>query len=580
MNTQAEMKLENGSRVAVIGGGPAGTLFSYFLLDMASRSDLVIEVEIYEPKKFSEFGPAGCNMCGGIISESLVQLLATEGINLPETVVQRGLNSYIMHTDIGRIMIDPSGHERRIAAVHRGAGPRGTKEAKWGSFDGYLLGLANEKGAITRQARVEGIEWDGGKPSIRTKEGVSEPYDLVTVASGINGPFLKSLTAAPVNFKLPKVTKTFITDVYLGQETIDLYLGSSMHVFLLDLPRLEFAAIIPKGEFATICLLGENIDKELIDTFFADSEVLGCFPAGWKPPEGACRCSPAISVDGAPTPFGDRIVFIGDAGVNRLYKDGIGGSYRTAKAAAKTAIFTGVSAAAFRKSFEPVCRKLAQDNAVGKFIFLVTKVIQKVRIARKAVIGMAFNEQNNPTIPARMSGVLWDTFTGSAPYTDVFLRTLQPAFLVRLLYESLAGVIPQLRREQYTFGRSVMKMGELGKTYVHGETIFSEGETGDNMYVVQSGKVEILKSSGNGDVRLAELGPGEIFGEMAMFGTRERSATVKALGEVRVMTIDRKIFMQKIHQDPSLAMRIMEKMSQRIRTLNDEIAGGVKVSPE
>jgi hypothetical protein len=544
---------------------------------MAKRTGLSIAVDIYEPRKFSEFGPAGCNMCGGIISESLVQLLATEGINLPDTVVQRGLNSYVMHTDLGRIMIDPSGHERRIAAVHRGAGPRGTKEAKWGSFDSFLLGLANEKGAVTRQCRVESIEWSTGKPCLKTKEGLSEPYDLVTVASGINTPFLKSLAEAPVNFKLPKTTKTYISDFFLGQETLDLYLGSSMHVFLLDLPRLEFAAIIPKGEFATVCLLGENIDKELIDAFFSDPEVRTCFPAGWHPPEGACRCAPAISTYGAPTPFADRLVFIGDAGVNRLYKDGIGGSYRTAKAAASAAIFTGVSATDFRKSFNPVCTKLARDNSIGRIIFMVTRIIQKVRVARRAVLGMAFNEQNNPSIPARMSGILWDTFTGSAPYTDVFLRTIHPVFLVRLFYESLAGVIPQFGREQYTIGRSAMKLGELGKTYRQGETIFSEGETGDNMYVVQSGKVEVLRKTGEGDVRLAELGPGEIFGEMAMFGTRERSATVRSLEDVRVMTIDRKIFMQKIHQDPSLAMRIMEKMSQRIRNLNDEIAGATGI---
>ncbi|MFZ4855832.1 MAG: cyclic nucleotide-binding domain-containing protein [Desulfuromonadaceae bacterium] len=564
-------KLKSGSRIAVVGGGPAGSLFSFFLLDMAAKSDLSLQLDIYESRQFSAFGPAGCNMCGGIISESLVQLLAFEGINLPTTVVQRGIDSYIMHTDLGRIRIDPPGREKRIAAIHRGAGPRGSVDAKWGSFDGYLLGLANERGAVTRQTRVEGIEWADGKPCVKTREGLSEPYDLVTVASGINTPFLKSLTAPPVNFKLPKTTKTYISDFRLGQEAIDLFLGSSMHVFLLDLPRLEFAAIIPKGEFVTVCLLGENIDQELIDAFFADPEVRICFPAGWHPPEGSCRCSPAIGVDGAPTPFGDRIVFIGDAGVNRLYKDGIGGSYRTAKAAARTALFTGVSAAAFADSFEPVCRKLARDNAIGKIIFLVTKVIQKVSIARSAVLAMAFREQSHPEKGARMSSVLWDTFTGSAPYTDVFLRTLHPAFLLRLLCSTLSGVIPQLHKEHSVSGRSVMRMGELGKTYEAGEIIFSEGEAGDDMFVVLSGNVEVVKASDDGELRLAELGPGEIFGEMAMFGRNKRSATVRAAGEVRAITIDRKMFMQKIHQDPSLAMRIMEKMSERIRKLNDDL---------
>ncbi|HIJ87715.1 MAG TPA: cyclic nucleotide-binding domain-containing protein [Desulfuromonadales bacterium] len=566
-----DAKLRSGSRIAVVGGGPAGSLFSFFLQNMAAKADISLHLDIYEPKQFSAFGPAGCNMCGGIISESLVQLLAFEGISLPATVVQRGIDSYIMHTDVGRIKIDPPGHEKRIAAIHRGGGPRGSIHAQWESFDGYLLGLATERGAVTRQTRVEGIEWIGGKPCLKTVEGLSEPYDLVTVASGINTAFLKSLTAPPLNFKLPKTTKTYISDFHLGQEAIDLFLGSSMHVFLLDLPRLEFAAIIPKGEFVTVCLLGENIDQKLIDAFFEDPEVRICFPAGWHPPANSCRCSPAISIDGAPTPYGDRIVFIGDAGVNRLYKDGIGGSYRTAKAAARTAIFTGVSAAAFADSFEPVCRKLSRDNAIGRIIFLVTKVIQKVSVARQAVLAMTFREQSHPEKEARMSGVLWDTFTGSAPYTDVFLRTLHPVFLLRLFYSALSGVIPQLQKEHCVSGRSVMKMGELGKTYKQGEILFTEGEAGDAMFVVLSGTVEVVKGTGDGEVRLAEFGSGEIFGEMAMFGRNKRSATVRAVGETRVITIDRKMFMEKIHQDPSLAMRIMEKMSERIRTLNDSL---------
>lgn len=567
-------KLTSGSRVAVIGGGPAGSFFSYFLLNMANRADLAIELDIYEPKRFSEFGPTGCNMCGGIISESLVQLLAAEGINLPANVVQRGIDSYILHTDLGRMMIDPPGHEKRIAAVHRGSGPRGSQEVKWGSFDAFLLGLASDNGATVRQSRVEGLEWDKSRPCIRTKDGISSPYDLVAVASGINSPFIKALSGPPVNFTPPKTTKTFITDCFLGQEMVDLYLGSAMHVFLLDIPRLEFAAIVPKGEFVTICLLGENIDKEMIEAFFSDPEVRICFPAGWNPPEGACRCSPGISVSGAPLPYADRLVYLGDAGVNRLYKDGIGGAYRTAKAAARTAVFTGITAASFKEGFAPVCNKLAFDNNIGRIIFMVTRLIQKVRIARRGVLGMTFNEQNNPSISPRMSSVLWDTFTGSAPYREVFIRTLSPIFLAQLAYGCLAGALPQLRRERYGFRRSTMRTGELGKFYREGETIFNEGDPGNNMYVVQSGKVAIIKKSAEGEIRLAEFGPGEIFGEMAMFGSNLRSATVRALDDVKVITIDRKIFMQKIHEDPSLAIRIMEKLSQRICKLNDELSRG------
>jgi 2-polyprenyl-6-methoxyphenol hydroxylase-like FAD-dependent oxidoreductase len=76
-----DLALEDGSRVAVIGSGPAGSFFAFFLLKMAEAIDLDVRVDIYEPRSFARCGPAGCNHCGGIVSESLVQILAAEGIN-------------------------------------------------------------------------------------------------------------------------------------------------------------------------------------------------------------------------------------------------------------------------------------------------------------------------------------------------------------------------------------------------------------------------------------------------------------------------------------------------------------------
>jgi 2-polyprenyl-6-methoxyphenol hydroxylase-like FAD-dependent oxidoreductase len=102
---QSSHKLNNGSRVAVIGGGPAGTFFTIFLLDMAERVGLDISVDIYEPRDFLNPGPAGCNMCAGIVSETLVQMLAAEGIILPGTVVQRGIDSYTLHMDVGSVLV-------------------------------------------------------------------------------------------------------------------------------------------------------------------------------------------------------------------------------------------------------------------------------------------------------------------------------------------------------------------------------------------------------------------------------------------------------------------------------------------
>jgi len=434
-------ELDDGSRVAVMGGGPAGSFFSFFLLQMAHRTGLRIDVDIYEPRDFFATGPKGCNMCGGIISESLVQSLAAEGINLPASVVQRGIDSYLLHMDVGSVRIETPLQEMRIAAVHRGAGPRGTKaNSDSRGFDGYLLELALAGGARLIRKRVDGVSRDDGRPRVKAQDGHEETYDLLAVTTGVNTPALKLFEGPLPAFKPPQSTKTYICELYMGRETIQRTLGTSMHVFLLNIPRLEFAALIPKGDFVTMCLLGKDIDKGLVESFFSSPEVRQCLPAGWDFPADFCHCSPKLNIRGAVNPFADRIVFIGDCGVTRLFKDGIGAAYRTAKAAAVTAVFEGIGAENFRRHFWPACQYLSTDNQIGRIVFAVTSQIQARRFLRRGVWRMVTAEQLKAGSLRRMSMVLWDTFTGSAPYRSVFLRTLHPLFWGRLLWEILAGL--------------------------------------------------------------------------------------------------------------------------------------------
>ncbi len=567
------MFLANGSRVAVVGGGPAGSFFTYFLFEMAQRIGTELAVDIYEPRDFTRAGPQGCNMCGGIISESLVQLLATEGINLPSSVVQRGIDSYVLHMDVGTVRIEPTNREKRIAAVHRGAGPRGVVESRWQSFDAHLLDLAKGRGAQVHHERVEGIDRDGGKPRITTKTGTSTGYDLLVGAVGVNTGALKLFEEMGAGYRAPGTTRTYICELFLGETTIKTYFGNAMHMFLLNLPRLEFAALIPKGDYVTMVMLGTGIDKTLVEAFFSTPEVRKCFPPDWSPPPDFCRCSPAINISAAVKPFADRMVLIGDSGVSRLYKDGIGAAYRTAKAAAGTAVFAGVAEEDFRKGYLPVCRSLATDNGIGKVVFGITRLIQKTTVLRKGMLRMTTAEQESRLRNPRMSDVLWDTFTGSAPYRDVFRRLLHPVFLGRFLYETSMGLLPARREggkkeDTLPFG----KMGELGKIYKSGETIVRQGDVGECMYFIQSGQVEVIRERDGKDVKLAELGQGEFFGEMALFEKGVRSATVRPLGEVRVLSVDKRLFLRKIHEDPALAFRIMQKMSLRIRELDQELA--------
>ena len=434
----------DGSRVAVIGGGPAGSLFAYFLLDMADRVDLRLEVDIFEPRLFAQPGPAGCNMCGGIISETLVQNLATDGVFLSSEVVQRGIDSYVLHTDVGSVRIATPNDEMRIGAVHRGGGPRDVTEPRWESFDHHLLSIAVERGAKVIHARVDEVGRLDGRPTIKVHGGEPQAYDLAVIATGVNTSLLKSLEGLGIGYVRPKITKTLIREYFLGAEEIERSLGTSMHVFLLNLPRLEFAAVIPKGDYATMCLLGEDIDNALADTFAAAPEVRAVMPPGWDPEVRSCQCLPHINVHGVEKPYAERVVFIGDSGVTRLYKDGIGAAYRTAKAAARTAIFEGVSERAFRDHFLPVCRSIQSDNRIGAYAFVLTRVAQRLRILRRAILTIALDEQRPGRRP-RLSGVLWDIFSGSAPYGDIFKRMLDPALALRGILALPSVVIATVR---------------------------------------------------------------------------------------------------------------------------------------
>ena len=176
-----------------------------------------------------------------------------------------------------------------------------------------------------------------------------------------------------------------ICEFCFGRDLIRRELGYSMHVFLLNIPRLEFAALIPKGDYVTLCLLGHDLDKELVSQFINSREVRQCLPPNWEPPADFCHCAPKIAVTGAVHPFADRLVFVGDCGTTRLYKDGIGSAYRTAKAAARTIVFHGFSENSFRRHYWPVCTKISRDNAVGQFVFGFTRRIQKYRFARRGL---------------------------------------------------------------------------------------------------------------------------------------------------------------------------------------------------
>lgn len=596
--------LESGSRIAVIGGGPAGSFFSYFVLSMSKRLDLKISVDIYEPRDFNIPGPQGCNMCGGVLYESLVQSLAVDGINLPADTVQRGIEYNMLHFDEGDAIIHTPLQEKRIAATFRGIGPRGLVEIKGGSLDSYLLKAALDQGAIHIRKRVEDVCWTTSKDAevgtkklveVKSQGGQTQTYDLLVVASGVNTSLLKQFSNLEFGYEPPQTTKLVVREYFLGEEIVSKHYGPVFHAYLLDLPGLDYGAIIPKGDYITICLLSshQELHKDAIESFLNDPVVKRSLPPDFHPEDPACQCGPRINVNGSKRPFGDRVVFIGDSGVSRLYKDGIGASYRSAKIAAATVVFQGISGADFKKYYLSFCRKLERDNQIGKFIFKVAGLIPKTKLGQRVVLRMIFDEQRrNISSNNSMSMVIWDMLTGGAPYSEIFQRTIQPLFLMRIFWYYLHTLVSPLGGTKNQQDRSSISTGFLsqtsseemnmnlrnflGKTYQDNQIIVKQGEPGECMYVIQEGSVEIIYESDQGEIRLATREKGDFFGEMALFEKEVRSATVRAKGEVRVLTIDKKNFMRRVQEDPSLAFHLVQSMSARIRELSDELTTSLR----
>ncbi|MGN7611995.1 hypothetical protein ACQZV8_07900 [Magnetococcales bacterium HHB-1] len=444
------MELTNGSRVAIIGGGPAGSFTAYYLLEFAQRLDIgKLHVDIYEPKDFSRVGAAGCNHCGGIISESLIQYMATEGILIPSEVIMNTIDSYALHNDSGRVTLHTPLDEMRIAAIFRGGGPkraRGEKNIPLQSFDNFLFRLACKQGANHIPERVAKLSWNNEqRPQVILKDKSVQTYDFLVGATGVNGLGTRLFENLNFGYRAPEKSKTFIMDFYLGEAQVAKYVGSTMHVFLLNIDGIKQGAIIPKGPFVTICFVTEDhIDNDLINQFVNHPEIKACLPPEWERPinRNICICQPKTNVGDPIQPFTDRVVLVGDCGVAKLFKDGIGSAYLTARVLAATAIIWGISAENFQTHFKPALDNISTDNRIGKAVLTLVSMSRKSSFLQRSMLSTAAQEQNWPGPERIMSMTLWDSFSGSAPYKIIFSRMIKkPLFFVHYFWQLIRSIL-------------------------------------------------------------------------------------------------------------------------------------------
>ncbi len=112
----------------------------------------------------------------------------------------------------------------------------------------------------------------------------------------------------------------------------------------------------------------------------------------------------------------------------------------------------------------------------------------------------------------------------------------------------------------------------------NGQVLFHEGDDGDDMYIIQSGRVAIKKKVKDGDTTLAVLEKGDFFGEMAILERLPRSASAEVVEEGDLIVISGEMFGDMIKANPEIAVRMLRKQSIRLRETNRQLeslmAGG------
>lgn len=104
----------------------------------------------------------------------------------------------------------------------------------------------------------------------------------------------------------------------------------------------------------------------------------------------------------------------------------------------------------------------------------------------------------------------------------------------------------------------------FGREFSAGDVLFREGDSGEVMFVIQSGAVRISKSVGGHDKVLAMLGPGEFLGEMAILNGKPRTATATVVEPTRCLVIEARTLEAMVAKNAEIALRLIKKLSKRL----------------
>ena len=436
-----DLKLHDGSRIAIIGGGPAGAFFAHFAGRLAEIQGLDVAITIFDGKNFLERGPRGCNLCAGVISNTLEARLEKEGLLLPESRVLNRIEGYRIHIAGQTLRLScAENHQPPIAAVFRGNGPRLSSFPGVVSFDDHLLHDARNRGTevipypvwkieLRRQSSSPPVLYFGDRLSPECREA-----DLVVGAFGVNSFLFREVQKLGFGYRPPQTLTTFQAEFRVAGGQGSKRLENDIHVIVPPSKLIRYVTVIPKGEYATVTVVGRrNATPELVTEALASAKLRDILPLG-----GAhCFCYPRIAVSSSENPYTRRFVMIGDASFCRHYKNGIESAFVTARLAAEAVFCHGLDAGSLRRAFfVPARRLIARDNAYGRALFRLNEALSAIPLLAQAHYSLAGGIATRPA-SKKIRRLLWNLFTGSAPYREIFFGALDVRLLAALARQTI-----------------------------------------------------------------------------------------------------------------------------------------------